>query len=203
MKKVIFIILFALIGQAYAAESRGCYNWKNVTFFIFWRYIGYVKKFIEFYHKYQDKLFAYLMRNSGDYYLAGDIMQESFTRYLEKYGGENPTPQLLFTIARNALYDYTRKRIRQAKRLEHLDPADHDQEKKCIVRDEYQRVLAAMQKLDQDDRDILALAASEEFTYREIASVAGISEANVKVKVHRARTRLRNIIREGEVCKRI
>jgi RNA polymerase sigma-70 factor (ECF subfamily) len=162
-----------------------------------------VKKFIEFYHKYQDKLFAYLMRNSGDYYLAGDIMQESFTRYLEKYGGENPTPQLIFTIARNALYDYTRKRIRQAKRLEHLDPADHDQEKKCIVRDEYQRVLAAMQKLDQDDRDILALAASEEFTYREIASVAGISEANVKVKVHRARTRLRNIIREGEVCKRI
>jgi RNA polymerase sigma-70 factor (ECF subfamily) len=162
-----------------------------------------VKKFSEFYHQNKDKLFAYLMRNSGDYELAGDIMQESFTRYLEKYGGENPTPRLLFTIARHALYDHARKRTRQAQMPDHLAPADCDQEKNCIVRDDYQRVLAAMQKLDQDDRDILALAASEEFTYREIASVAGISEANVKVKVHRARTRLRNIIREGEVCKRI
>jgi RNA polymerase sigma-70 factor (ECF subfamily) len=51
--------------------------------------MGYVKKFCEFYHKYKNKLFAYLMRNSGDYDLAGDIIQESFTRYLEKYGGEN------------------------------------------------------------------------------------------------------------------
>ena len=45
-------------------------------------------------------LFTYLMRMTGDYYLAGDIMQESFTRYLERYPKQVPNASLLFTIAR-------------------------------------------------------------------------------------------------------
>ena len=35
-------------------------------------------------------------------------------------------------------------------------------------------------------------------TYREIGDITGISEANVKVKVHRARIKLKKIFRPGE-----
>ena len=59
-----------------------------------------------------------------------------------------------------------------------------------MVREQYRQVLSAMQTLDADERDILALAVSSELSYREISTIAGISEANVKVKVHRARAKL-------------
>ena len=45
-------------------------------------------------------LFAYLMRITGDYYLSGDIMQESFTRYLDRYGKQKQSAPVLFKIAR-------------------------------------------------------------------------------------------------------
>jgi RNA polymerase sigma-70 factor (ECF subfamily) len=67
-----------------------------------------------------------------------------------------------------------------------------------MVREEYRQVLAAMQTLEADERDILALAVSSQMSYREISTITGISEANVKVKVHRARTKLRQIIQAGE-----
>ena len=67
-------------------------------------------------------LFSYLMRMTGDYYLASDIMQESFTRYLECYPKQIPNASLLFTIARNAIFDHSRTRGRNT-RLE-KDPVD-------------------------------------------------------------------------------
>jgi RNA polymerase sigma-70 factor (ECF subfamily) len=67
-----------------------------------------------------------------------------------------------------------------------------------MVRDEYRRVLSAMDALESDERDILALVISSDLSYREIASIAGISEANVKVRVHRARLNLKEILAKGE-----
>ena len=55
----------------------------------------------------------------------------------------------------------------------------------------------ALQKLDDDERDILSLILSSDLSYREIATIAGISEANVKVKVHRARIKLKKML-EGD-----
>jgi RNA polymerase sigma-70 factor, ECF subfamily len=138
------------------------------------------------------------MRSTGDYYLASDIMQESFTRYLERYDKDAQNPALLYTIGRNLIYDNARKQKRNSQL--HLDrdhPVD-DQEHYLMVREQYRQVLSAMQTLETDERDILALAVSSQLSYREISSIAGTSEANVKVKVHRARAKLRKIIQAGE-----
>ena len=50
------------------------------------------------------------MRCTADYYLASDIMQESFTRYLERYGQGSENPALLYTIGRHLIYDNARRR---------------------------------------------------------------------------------------------
>ena len=142
--------------------------------------------------------FAYLMRSTGDYYLASDIMQESFTRCLERYGKDSQSPGLLYTIGRNLIYDNARKQKRNAQlQSDENNPVD-DHEHYLMVREEYRQVLAAMQTLEADERDILALAVSSQMSYREISAITGISETNVKVKVHRARTKLRQIIQAGE-----
>jgi len=157
-----------------------------------------VKTFSSFYQAQSEKLFGYLIRLTGDYQLSGDIMQESFTRYLEHYGPQTQNVSLLFTIARNAVWDNNRKRSHSKELEDDIKDDAIDPEQQLSVREEYRKVLNAMQQLDKSERDILALTVSSDMTYRDIATVTGISEANVKVKVHRTRIKLRKILKTGE-----
>ncbi len=122
------------------------------------------------------------MRSTGDYYLSGDILQESFTRYLEKYGEEGRRSQGRDTV----LFD-------------EQDHTRHNPESHMMVREDYRRVLAAMQALEQEERDILSLVVSSGLSYREIARVVGTSEANVKVRIHRTRVKLKKIMNAGDI----
>lgn len=154
--------------------------------------------FADFYRDHRDRLLAYLLRMTGDYELSCDLMQESFTRCLERYGRNGLKPSLLFTVARNAVYDHGRHsqvRHRSDSRLCRMpgNPEEHH-----LLREEYQRVLAAMQQLEPDEKDLLSLAATSIYSYCEIAQQVGISEANVKVKVHRARIKLKKLLEEGK-----
>jgi RNA polymerase sigma factor (sigma-70 family) len=153
-----------------------------------------VISFSEFYSSHRERLFGYLMRSTGDYHLSNDIMQESFKRYLERYGHETRSAPLLYTIARNALLDHTRRKRKDNPYEEDCGYEPGNPEHHLMIREEYRGVLAALQKLESTEREILALVVSSDLSYREIASVTGISEANVKVKVHRARVRLKQIL---------
>jgi RNA polymerase sigma-70 factor (ECF subfamily) len=155
-------------------------------------------KFKSFYSKYRDMLFAYLMRRTGDYYLSGDIMQESFTRYLDRYGERMHSAPLLFKIARNTLLDDQRKTNRITPLTEDDEPAGANPEHQLLVRDEYRRVLSAMQHLAEAERDVLSLVVSSDMSYRDIAEIADTSEQNIKVRVHRARVKLRTILDQGD-----
>ena len=143
-------------------------------------------------------LFAYLMRRTGDYYLSSDIMQESFTRYLGNYGDRSESASLLFKIARNALLDDQRKRNRTTILEDDTEDKVGNPENHMMVRDEYRRVLLAMQQLGEEERDTLALVISSDMSYREIAEITRTSEQNVKVRVHRARVKLRKIVAHGD-----
>ena len=170
-----------------------------VTYLPFNRLIRKVTNFRAFYQKHRDRLFAYLMRSTGDYYISGDILQESFTRYLEKYGEDEPQPALLYTIARNAVVDGHRKQGRDTALLDAQDNSRPNPESHMMVREDYRRVLAAMQQLEPEERDILSLVVSSGLPYRDVARVAGTSEANVKVRVHRARLKLKKMMNTGEL----
>jgi RNA polymerase sigma-70 factor (ECF subfamily) len=138
------------------------------------------------------------MRSTGDYYLSGDILQESFTRYLEKYGKKGPNAALLYTIARNALVDGRRKQGRDLQLFDEQEHSKHNPETHLAVREDYRRVLAAMQELAPEEKDVLSLVVSSDLSYREIARITGTSEGNIKVRVHRARVKLRNMMKPGE-----
>jgi RNA polymerase sigma-70 factor (ECF subfamily) len=158
-----------------------------------------VTNFRAFYKKHRKKLFAYLMRRTGDYYLSGDVLQESFTRYLEKYGEKEPNPALLYTIARNAVIDSHRQLGRDTRLTDGHEPAGHNPERQIEVCEDYRRALAAMQELEPEERDILSLVVSSGLPYRDVARIAGTSEANVKVRVHRARNKLKKMMDTGDI----
>jgi len=143
-------------------------------------------------------IFSYLMRMSGNYELSRDILQETFTRFLEHYPTNTAPASLLFTIARNALVDHWRK-------FRSHSTFDEDQhhvqaataEHGVLVKESYLSMLDALKSLPEDEREILSLAVSGELAYSEIARIMNLTEANVKVKIHRARQKLREIIQGG------
>jgi RNA polymerase sigma-70 factor (ECF subfamily) len=51
-------------------------------------------------------------------------------------------------------------------------------------------------QLSSGERDVLSLVASGDLNYREIGEMIGITEANVKVRVHRARVKLKNLMKK-------
>ncbi len=157
-----------------------------------------MEQYETFYQKHKTQIFNYLMRMTGEYYLASDILQESFTRCLEHYGKRPPSLALLFTIARNALFDSFRLQRRNRPLADEPSTGTVNQEQQLLIRDEYRRVLKAMQELSEDEREILALAITDGLSYLEIAAIVGISIGNVKVKVHRSRLKLRESLSKGD-----
>ena len=156
-----------------------------------------MEPYADFYTQNKGRVLAYLLRLTGDYHLSLDLMQESFTRCLSRYGRNGSNCALLYTIARNTALDAVRKR-----REERLGDDDDvslaaDPERQLIDKQDYNRMIAAIQKLNPLDRELIALLATETFSYKEIGKLLKISEANVKVKVHRARLKLKSILNHG------
>lgn len=142
-------------------------------------------------------MFAYLLRMTGDGQLSSDLVQESFTRCLSKYGRNGNNRALLYTVARNAALDALNKRREERMRGDEALSSLRDPECQLIEKESYRRMIAAIQKLNPVDRELIALLATETFSYREIGKLLNIRETNVKVKVHRARLRLKAILNDG------
>ena len=146
----------------------------------------------------RERVLRFLLHLTGDVELARDLVQETFARYLSRYGRDSEQLGLLFTIARNAGLDALRRR--RTSSLPERETADprRDPEHQLIDRQEMDRVLAAIRRLDDTDRQLVALLATGTFSYREIGRLLDLSETNVKVRVHRARLKLKALMAEGE-----
>ncbi len=73
-----------------------------------------------------------------------------------------------------------------------------DEEQAYLQREESRLLLDALQQLNEEERDLLSLVASDSLNYKEIAVLCNLSEAAVKVRVHRARQKLRGLLKERE-----
>ena len=146
----------------------------------------------------RERVLRFLLHLTGDVELARDLVQETFARYLSRYGRDSEQLGLLFTIARNAGLDALRRRRTSPQpERETADPRSNP-EHQLIDRQEMERVLAAIRRLDDTDRQLVALLATGTFSYREIGRLLDLSETNVKVRVHRARLKLKALMAEGE-----
>lgn len=151
-----------------------------------------------FYTENRGRLLAYLLRFTGESQLARDLTQESFARYLSRYGRNGNNRTLLFTIARNAAVDALRKcREEESAEGERAAPGPNP-EGQYIEKETVDRLFAAIRQLDPLERELICLLATEAFSYKSIGKLLDISEGNVKIRVHRARLRLRSILANGD-----
>jgi RNA polymerase sigma-70 factor, ECF subfamily len=149
------------------------------------------------YAAYAPALFRFFMAAVGDRHLAEDLTGEVFRGALEglpRFRG--PIQALggwLFSIARHDLSDYRRRQARNP-----VQPLDDlvkeeaalagdamDPEELALERVEGDRVLAALQQLTPDQREVLLLRMAADFTAPEVAGILDKSTEAVKALQHR------------------
>lgn len=161
--------------------------------------------------KYEKKIFNVIYRFIGDYEEATDLTQETFIsafKHYERFRGEAKVFTWLYQIARNLCINKVRQRDRQrSMRVESLDqPLDSDEDDR-MTRDVAdwshspqnlleenelrQRILAAIESLPADYKEVVMLREFENLSYNEIVEVTGLTLENVKTRLSRARAMLR------------
>ncbi|WP_240917888.1 RNA polymerase sigma factor [Phycicoccus sp. HDW14] len=93
-------------------------------------------------------------------------------------------------VARRVLANHYRGERRRLALADRLRDSLHQAVPPPEVR-EPSVVERAVERLGSDDRELLRLVAWEELAREEIALAMGLSRATVRVRLHRARTRLR------------
>ncbi len=133
---------------------------------------------------------------SADPDLADDIVSETFIRLWGARGRVDLTTvrAYLFAIARNLFLQQRRHRGRVAELDERLVDPEPGPEQQAGARDRLRAVLTALQALPEIDRAALLMRADDELSYAEIGAALGISEVLARVKVHRARLALAQMV---------
>lgn len=150
------------------------------------------ERFAALFERTHRPLLAYALRRVSDPADAADVVAETYLvawRRLDDVPAGEAARPWLFGVARRVLanlYRGERRRDALAERLRGeltevvVEPEDGETP-----------ALAAMRRLPDADQEVLRLVAWEELARDEIALVLGVSRATVRVRLHRARRRLR------------
>jgi RNA polymerase sigma factor (sigma-70 family) len=151
-------------------------------------------------------LYGFLFHMTYQREASEDMVQTVFykmLRYRSSFTGEGEFVAWMYQIARNVLKDNAKKGSKQgvhrdvgelADRLPGGTSADEHLEKKQANAGLYK----AMEKLSDDNREILTLSRFQELKYQEIGQILGITEGAAKVRAFRAMQELKDIYAKME-----
>lgn len=131
-----------------------------------------------------------------DRHRAEEIVQEAFVKLWRSPpdGGEVVFGAWLRRVVTNLSINSLQRTKRPASLPEYADePPSRSQpraDEQCDLREQVQRVSAAMDRLDESKRAILMLRAHEQLSYEEIADHLGVPVGTVMSRLNRARAAL-------------
>jgi RNA polymerase sigma-70 factor, ECF subfamily len=157
--------------------------------------------------RYQHRLLRYLMYLTGNRDLAEDLFQEAWMRVLvrgEQFNGKSRFDTWLFTIARNLVIDYRRKRTLSS--LDELFEGSGDDDRpmsfeltdgqptpfdRMATSEDRERVSQALLQVDTLYREVLVLRFHEELSLQEIAAITRAPLSTVKSRLYRGLAAIR------------
>ncbi|MEW6364113.1 MAG: sigma-70 family RNA polymerase sigma factor [Acidobacteriota bacterium] len=155
--------------------------------------------FSAIYEHYFPRVYTYIRYRIRNAPTADDIAAAVFERVLARLGDyrpeSGPFAGWLYAIARNTVSDYQRTERRRRGFLTGLlfDKPSHEpaQDDAMILGERRFALMAAIARLSDRERDVLALRFSAGLGNKAIAKLTGMRESNVAVIVFRALGRLR------------
>lgn len=147
---------------------------------------------------YQHRLLRYLLYLTGNREMAEDLFQETWMRVLvrgSQFNGNSRFDTWLFTIARNLVIDYRRRRS-MASLEEMCEASDEERPFEIASQDKTpfehlatlengELVAAALLTLDPLHREVLVLRFHEEMSLEEIARMTRAPLSTVKSRLYR------------------
>lgn len=167
---------------------------------------GELGAFEELYRQHSGRLFSLAVRMLGNQTDAEDQLQEIFLsahRKLQSFRGESALGTWLYRLAMNQLLDYVRSRAARTGQLTDgldddtvlADAGGHRIADRAIDRIDLERALA---ELPEGCRAAFILHDVEGLEHKEVSEVLGIAEGTSKSQVHKARLRLRALLRKSD-----
>jgi len=146
---------------------------------------------VQLYRQHREPLFRHAFRMLGDESAALDMVQEAFARAIPAIARTREELNFrawIYRIVTNLCLRELNRRTRMYVRPVAEDAAEVSP-RPPARRGVGQQLAAALERLPDRYRQILLLRELEELSYLELAAVLELSEGNVKVLLHRARTR--------------
>jgi len=146
------------------------------------------------------KIFHLCYGYTGDDDAANDLLQETFLKVwqnLEKFRNQAMISTWIYRIAVNTCLTYLRSEKRQAK--DELTPfiAETKMDEVSDNNEQVNLLYKCISKLEESERIIITMVL-DEMPYPEIAEISGISEGNLRVKIHRIKQRLTELYNQYE-----
>lgn len=139
----------------------------------------------------------YIVKSPDEAY---DVVQEVFIRAIREprfFDEDFRIRAWLFRVTSNLCFNQVRDRNRRGAILDAApreDSVSGDQMQSVFEGEQRGEVLAAMDQLSEEHKDILLLRYYDDLSYAEIADVLGIKLGTVMSRLSRARTRLAEIM---------
>jgi RNA polymerase sigma-70 factor, ECF subfamily len=146
------------------------------------------------FRRYQRPVYAYFLRTIGNRHDAEELTQETFVRAcgaLTRFRGEARISTWLFGIAHRVLLEATRHGL-----LERHEPPDPDLPSEFPDEDVRLDLESAFQALEPNDREVLMLVDFLGFEPAEAASLLRVESGALRMRLLRARRRLRARLEE-------
>lgn len=142
---------------------------------------------------YSDRVYRFIVKNLKNSEDARDIVQNAYVKlWIHHQQVEfKKARSYLFTVAYRNMIDFIRKSKRMdivAVLPERIQPAAANN---FELKDQLNLSLA---QLTEVQRSVILLRDYEGYSYKEIATITHLSEAQVKVYIYRARKKLQSII---------
>lgn len=157
----------------------------------------------ELLRRHERPVYSLLYRMLGSREDAEDALADVFVKVWKSAGSFRGTAKFttwLYRIAGNTARDMLRSRKARPEvtvedellnEMDATGPTAVDPAQAVVNADELARIERAMQKLSADDRLLVTLYHIQESSIEEIAEITGLSRSNLKVKLFRARQKLR------------
>jgi RNA polymerase sigma-70 factor, ECF subfamily len=161
--------------------------------------------FYQVYDDYYDRIRQYIQASVKNRWIADDLVQETFLRVLQNFSQIRDQAKLsawIYRIAANLCQDHFRHAHRNLIPFDEQTAGELPGEPSLEIQiEQYQLSLLVQERiklLPEPLRQVIFLCDIKQESYQEAADLLGISLENVKVRLHRARKRLKVLLEENE-----
>ena len=160
--------------------------------------------------RYYQQAFAMAFYRVNNREAALDISQDAFVRIyrnIERFQPEKPFPAWLYTIVRNLCANYLQRQRKRWLVFSDYFSGGENAENSLLFQsagdddagESRRQLWEAVNRLRENDREIIILKDLEGLSYREISEMLEIPEGSVMSRLYYARQRLAKLVKAGGV----